>query len=169
MRRSLVVSLVLLTACGEQQQSCDLGPWTPDDPPVTQDPRALAVATTGAGPGRITFVNSNPVPGSTLAGCGPTVAACTGRLKIVFNVRPDGDLHGQRLRVSLFTESQARLECASTVFDLAAGQTFPVEVSCPASPADAATPFRVATMIMETGAGANRIEQDWNVPFVFGP
>ena len=75
MRRSLVVSLVLLTACGEQQQSCDLGPWTPDDPPVTQDPHALAVATTGAGPGRITFVNSNPVPGSTLAGCGPTGGA----------------------------------------------------------------------------------------------
>ena len=169
MRRSLVVSLVLLTACGEEQRSCDFGPWTPDDLPVAQDPRALAVATTGAGPGRITFVNSNPAPGATMAGCGPTVAGCAGRLKIVFNVRPDGDVHAQRLRVSFFTETQARLECASTVFDLAAGQTFPIEVSCPALPADVATPFRVATMIVETATGPARIEQDWNVPFVFAP
>jgi hypothetical protein len=169
MRLTLGISLVLLTACGGSQESCDLGPYAPDDPPAARDPRSLAVATSGSGPGRISFVNSIPVPGATIAACGPTVAGCAGRLKIVFNVRPDMDLQSQRLRVSLFTESQARVECTSTTFDLAAGQTFPIEVSCPGPDAQAATPFRTAVMIVEAGAGPSRIEQDWNVPFVFAP
>jgi hypothetical protein len=169
MRLTLGISLVLLTACGGSQESCDLGPYGPDDSPVARDPRALAVATTGAGPGRISFVNSNPVPGTTIAGCGPMVAGCAGRLKLVVEVRPDVDLRSQRLRVSLFAESQARIECASSTFDLAAGQTFPIEVSCPAPEAEIPTPFRTAVMIVETGAGTGRIEQDWSVPFVFAP
>jgi hypothetical protein len=97
------------------------------------------------------------------------VAGCAGRLKVVFDVRPDMDLHSQRLRVSLFAESQARIECVSSTFDLAAGQTFPIEVSCPGPDAEVPTPFRTAVMIVETGAGLSRIEQDWSVPFVFAP
>jgi len=169
MRLSLGIPLVLLTACGGSQDSCDFGPYGPSEPPPARDPRPFAVATTAAGPGRITFVNSNPGPGATIAGCGPMVAGCAGRLKIVFNVRPDVDLQSQRLRVSLFTEGQVRVDCASTTFDLAAGQAFPIEVSCPGPTVEAATPFRTAVMIVETGAGPSRIEQDWNVPFVFAP
>ena len=169
MRLTLGISLVLLTACGGSQESCDLGLYAPDDPPAARDPRALAVATTAAGPGRITLVNSNPVPGTTIAGCGPTVAGCGGRLKIVFTVRPDVDLQSQRLRATLYAESQARIECASSPFDLAAGQAFPIEVSCPGPDAEVPTPFRTAVMIVETGSGPSRIEQDWSVPFVFAP
>ena len=169
MRRPVAVSaFVMLTACGGDQQSCDFGPYLPDTPPAT-DQRVVAVSTTSSGPGRITFVSSSPVPGVAISGCGPASGGCAERLKVVFSVKPDVDLRSQPLRVSLFTEAQARLQCSSTVFDLSAGETFSIEVSCPASGSDVATPLRTATMIAETGTGPSRIEQDWNVPFVFLP
>jgi hypothetical protein len=161
-------SFVLLTACGEQQQSCDYGTYDESQEGVTTAPPA-ARTTTATGPGKITFVNSSPGPGATIAGCGPTVDGCSARLKIVFNVRPDVDLRSQHLSVSLFAEDQTRLECSSTTFDLDAGQSFPIEVACPTESFGAATPFRSATMIVEVGSGASRIAQEWSVPFSFAP
>jgi hypothetical protein len=166
-RPMTVVSLVLLAGCGGTQESCEpgFGDWSlPDTVAPT-----TAVATTRSGPGTISFLNSNPRPGATIAGCGPTIEACSARLKIVFNLRPNVDLRGQQLHVSLFAEDQARLECSSTPFDLDAGVSFPIEVACPTATLGAATPFRSATLRVETGAGADRIAQDWNVGFAFAP
>ena len=140
---------------------------TTDSP--SADPRSLAVPAGSSGPGHITFVNSNPVPGASVSGCGPAVGACAGRLKVVLSLKPDVDLGSQRLRVSFFSEDQSRLECSSTTFDLGAGQTFAIEVSCPGPVVDAPTPFRTAKMIAETGTGTSRIEQDWNVAYSFLP
>jgi hypothetical protein len=169
MKRPLAVSaFIVLTACGETQQSCDDLVY---DPSTVQsvDPRSLAVPSANSGPGKITFVNSNPDPGSSMSGCGPTVAGCAGRLKVVFNVRPDVNLVSQRLRVTFSTADEARLTCSSTTFDLDAGQTFAIQVECPGSASDVPTPFRTATMMVETGAGPARIEQDWKVPYSFLP
>jgi hypothetical protein len=170
MRRSLAVpAFLFLVACGSEQQSCDYGgPYTPDPPPP-RDPRTLAVPTRGSGPGRITFTNSSPVPGSTIGGCGPALEGCAGRLKLVFGLRADVPLVAQRLRLAFYAEDQAHLECASSVFDLEPGQAFAVEVACPAASPSATLPLRVAVLIAETGSGAARIEQAWNVPFVFAP
>jgi hypothetical protein len=163
-------ALIAITACGEtQQQSCDN--YAIDSPIQTRDvdPRTLAVPSGNSGPGRIAFVNSKPTPGSSISACGPTVAGCAGRLSVVFSLRPEVDLRSQRLRVSFLAEDEARVMCSSSTFDLDAGQTFAIEVSCPEAFIDARTPFRTAKMIVETGMGPSRIEQDWNVPYGFLP
>jgi hypothetical protein len=164
-----VTSFVLLAACGEQQQSCDYGTgdYTYGNGPAAA--AAAAVATTATGPGRIAFVNSSPAPGIALAGCGSTVDGCSARLKIVLSVRPDVDLRAQRLHVALFAEDQTRIECASTTFDLDAGQSFPIEIACPTASFAAATPLRTATMIADVGNGAERISQEWKVSYSFAP
>jgi len=160
-----MVPLSLLTACGTPHQSCDPGGWTVD--PLPEDPRSSVVATVNSGPGKITFVNSAPAPGATLSGCGATVEGCLERLKIVFNVRPDMDLRSQRLRVRLVSAAEVPLECSSTEFDLAATESFAIEVACPSSPAGLPTPFTSATMVVETGRGEARFEQAWTAVFSF--
>jgi hypothetical protein len=163
------VALMLLTACGGGFQSCSY----PDDtgyggyyPP---NPILSVVPTTGSGPGRITYVNSDPPPGTGVYGCGAVVGGCLERLKVVFNLRPDVDLRSQRLRVRLVAETGEALDCASTGFDLSAGETFAIQVSCPSSPGGPATPFTALTMTVETGPSSQRIEQAWRVPYTFRP
>lgn len=114
-------------------------------------------------------VNSDPAPGATISGCGGAVGGCQERLKIVFSLRPDVDLRSQRLHVSFITPTEAVLDCFSTGFDLQAGETFAIQVSCPSSPGGATTPFKAATMTAETGPSGQRIEQDWKVNYTFLP
>jgi hypothetical protein len=164
-RPRLIVLLSMLTACSQPHQSCDPGGWTVD--PLPEDPRSSVVATVNSGPGKITFVNSAPAPGATISGCGANVEGCVERLKIVFNLRPDVDLRSQRLRVRLVSAAEAQLECSSTDFDLAATESFAIEVACPSSPAGLPTPFTSATMVVEIGRGDARIEQAWTANFTF--
>ena len=137
------------------------------DPPL--DPRTVVVPTSSSGPGKFTFVNSDPRPGSTISGCGETVGGCQDRLKIVFALRPEVDLRSHRLHVWISSERQGEIECFSTGFDLGAGETFEIHVSCPSSPRGPATPLLATTMTVETGAGEARIEQRWNVTYEFLP
>ena len=161
-------ALILLIACGESQQSCDF-PTGPFSYEPTPDPSKSVVPTAGSGPGKITYVNSDPPPGATISGCGEAVGGCQERLKIVFSLRPDVDLLSQRLHVSFIAQTDAVLHCFSTGFDLQAGETFAVQVSCPSSPGGASTPFRAATMTVEAGPPGQRIEQGWRANYTFQP
>jgi hypothetical protein len=161
------LALTLLIGCGEiPQESCAPTYTYPYEPP---DSSNTIVPTAGSGPGRIAYVNSDPPPGATLSGCGDTFRGCQERLKIVFNVRPDVDLRSTRLRVTFTGQTGTVLECFSTPFDLPAGESFPVQVSCPSSPAGARTPFTTQTMTVETGPAGERIEQAWKVSYAFLP
>jgi hypothetical protein len=161
-------ALILLTACGGAQQTCTL----PSDSSyygATPDPSKAVVPTAGSGPGNVTYVNSDPPPGATISGCGEAVGGCRERLKIVLSLRPDVDLRSQRLHVSLVAQTEAVLDCFSSGFDVQAGETFAIEVSCPSSPGGAPTPFKAATMSVETGPSSQRIEQSWKVTYTFLP
>ena len=161
-------ALILLIACGESQQSCDIptGPFSYDSTP---DPSKSVVPTASSGPGKIAYVNSDPPPGATISGCGGAVGGCQDRLKLVFSLRPDVDLLSQRLHVSLVTATEVALDCFSTGFDLQAGETFAIQVSCPSSPGGASTPFKAAMMTVETGPPSQRIGQDWKANYTFLP
>ena len=162
------LALILLTACGEvPQESC--APTVPSQYEPPPDPSNTIVPSGGSGPGKIAYVNSDPPPGAALSGCGETVGGCQERLKIVFNLRPDVDLRSQRLRVTFTGQTGGVLECFSTPFDLLAGESFPIQVSCPSSPAGARTPFTTQTMTVETGPAAERIEQAWKASYTFLP
>ena len=167
-RLATSAALILLTACGETQQSCEV-PAFPSSYEPSPDPSKTVVPTAGSGPGKLTYVNSEPPPGTTISGCGEVVGGCQERLKIVFNLRSDVDLRSQRLHVSFITQTDAVLECFSTGFDLQAGETFAIEVSCPSSPGGAPTPFKAATITVETGTSAERIEQTWKASYTFLP
>lgn len=162
-------ALILLVACGESQQSCEIptGPIIGDT--FRLEPTETVVPTVGTGPGKITYINSDPGPGATIAGCGEAFEGCQERLKIVFSLRPDVDLVSQRLHVSFVSATEAVLDCFSTGFDLPAGQAFSIQVSCPSSPGGASTPFKAATMRVETGPPSQRIGQDWKTSYTFLP
>ncbi|MFI5007164.1 MAG: hypothetical protein ACHQKZ_06965 [Solirubrobacterales bacterium] len=168
-RLATSLALILLVACGESQQSCEIPTGTFYDDTGTSEPAGTVVPTVSTGPGKITYVNSDPAPGATISGCGEAFGGCQERLRIVFSLRPDVDLVSQRLQVSFIAQTEAVLECFSTGFDLQAGETFQVEVSCPSSPGGASAPFRAATMRVETGPPSQRIGQDWKVSYAFLP
>lgn len=161
-------ALILLTACGGAQQTCAL----PSDSSYyepTPDPSKAVVPTASSGPGKVTYVNSDPPPGATISGCGGAVGGCQERLKIVFSLRPDVDLRSQRLHVSLVAQTEAVLDCFSPGFDVQAGETFAIQVSCPSSTGGATTPFKAATMTVETGPSSQHIEQNWKATYTFLP
>lgn len=76
--RGVLAALLLAS-----QLACDR-PTTPT--PVTSDPN-LPVAGARTGPVAIDFSAANLAPGSTVAGCGPTIAGCAGKLRISFRLR----------------------------------------------------------------------------------
>ena len=168
-RLAASLALILLVACGESQQSCEIPTGTFYDDTGTSEPTVTVVPTVSTGPGKITYVNSDPPPGSTIPGCGEVVGGCRERLKLVFNLRPDVDLVSQRLHVSFAAATEAVVECFSTGFDLPAGEPFAIEVSCPTASGGAATPFKAATMTVETGPPSQRIGQAWKTSYTFLP
>jgi hypothetical protein len=102
-------------------------------------------------------------------GCGEAVAGCQERLKIVFSLRPEVDLSSQHLHVTLVARAGAVLDCFSTPFDLATGETFAIQVACPSSTGGAKTPFEAATLTVETGSPGQRIAQSWSASYTFKP
>jgi hypothetical protein len=167
MKRLLTgLAFVLATACGGNEDSCVLPnyPSTVDLPP---DPTRMVVAAAGSGPGKLTFLNSDPAPGGTVSGCGATVGGCQDQLKLVFNLTPDVELRSQRLHVTLTDAAQAQLECFSTGFDLPAGQSFAIGATCPSSPSRTPTPFRSATLTVEVGRGDSTITQTFKATYGF--
>ena len=163
-------ALMLLTACGDSQEACDFrSPSFPTSSQATPDPSKTIVPTEAFGPGKFAYVNSDPPPGGAISGCGDAVGGCQERLKVVFGLRPDVDLRSQRLHVIFVSATEGVLDCYSSAFDLQAGETFSIQVACPSSPGGAVTPFTTATMKVETGFGAQRIEQSWKATYTFLP
>jgi hypothetical protein len=44
----------------------------------------------GSGPTAITLAAADPLPGSTIAGCGPHASGCVGRIRMTFRLAPTG-------------------------------------------------------------------------------
>ena len=74
----------VITAAGQIACNQPTSPAT-----VSPDPNA-PIAGARTGQVAIDYVGANVVPGSTVAGCGPTIAGCAGRLRLSFRLRSAG-------------------------------------------------------------------------------
>jgi hypothetical protein len=161
-------ALAALPACGSYAPL----PPTPG-PTATPTPDASAVVAPGAasGPTRITFAGAQPVPGSTLSGCGPRITGCAGRVRMTFDVQSATGGHVLFMRAYLHDARKIACLTASTgPFDLAAGQTAAVEVGFDQADDVCGTPLTITNMdagVEGTVEIASR--QEWAVRYGFAP
>jgi hypothetical protein len=162
-----MAALAALPACGSYAPP----PPSPGPTPTpTPDTSAIVVPGAGTGPTRITFVDAQPIPGSTLSGCGPRVAGCAGRVRMTFNVPMTG---GHVLFMRAYLHDTRKIACltASTgSFDLGAGQRSAVEMVFDQADDVCGTPLTIATMDagME-GTVEIASRQEWGVRYGFAP
>lgn len=121
---ALWIGVLLMGGCGE---SPAVGPAPTPFPTPGGLPGVVIGARTGTT--QITLANATPLPGATLAGCGPTAAGCVGRITVSLDLRsPTGGpviglvffLHGSNMRACLIGRAGA--------FELAPGATRRVDV-----------------------------------------
>jgi hypothetical protein len=138
-------------------------------PSPAPDPARQVTPTESTGPIRITFVNASVPPGSTVAGCGPFVDGCRGRLHIVLQLMPPSD--GPVLYVRVYLHSMrngvACLSGQTPPFDVRANQ--PVTVDVALDQADVCgTPDTMATMDAAVeGPAPIASRQVWSLRYVF--
>jgi hypothetical protein len=163
-----MAALAALPACGSYAPP----PPSPGPTPTpTPDTSAIVVPGAGTGPTRITFVDAQPIPGSTLSGCGPRVAGCAGRVRMTFNVQSTTGGHVLFMRAYLHdTRKIACLTASTGSFDLGAGQRSAVEMVFDQADDVCGTPLTIATMDagME-GTVEIASRQEWGVRYGFAP
>jgi len=161
-------ALAALTACGSY---APLPPSPGPTPTPTPDTSTMVIPGAGSGPTRITFVSAQPTPGSTLSGCGPRVSGCAGRVRMTFNVQSATGGHVLFMRAFLHdTRKIACLTASTGAFDLAAGETRPVEMVFDQPDDVCGTPLTIANMdagVEGTVEIASR--QEWAVRYGFAP
>lgn len=117
------LAVILAVAC---LASCDDHPTTPTpSPPDPNEP----VAGPRTGPVLIEYAGASVAPGSTIAGCGPTITGCAGRLRLSFRLRSAGA--GTVLFTGATLHGANKVACLSARgggFQLAANTTFPVDL-----------------------------------------
>jgi hypothetical protein len=167
-----------VAAVGGGVAAATRGSSNPPPTPPTPNPSMIVTPTSKSGPGEITWVNSDPPPGSTISGCGSNTDGCLGRLKIVINIRPDVAIRNGypsfQLKPLSISVCQHSLPCSSPTFDLAAGQTFAVQVSCPYSysPSPCPTPLSIDSIdaaVVVDKAASQYFYQAWKVTYTFLP
>jgi hypothetical protein len=165
MRMVSVAALAVLVACGS-----DAPPQPSPVPTPTPDASAL-IPGAGSGPTRITFAGAQPMPGSTLSGCGPQIAGCVGRVRMTFNLQSAAGGHVLFMRAYLHdTRKIACLTASTGPFDLAAGQASRVELVFDQADDTCRTPLTIADMdagVEGTVEIASR--QEWAVRYGFAP
>lgn len=160
--RTIVVAItvVLQIACNQ--------PASPT--PVPLDPNA-PIAGARTGQVAIDYVGANVAPGSTVAGCGPAIAGCAGRLRLTFRLRSAAagtvlfsaaTLHG--------ANKTACLSAAGAGFALAANATVTVDMVFDQFNASCALPFDVTNMAMNIeGTVEVASRQEFEIRYRFSP
>jgi hypothetical protein len=138
--------------------------------PAAPDPNA-PVAGARTGQVAIDYVAANVVPGSTVAGCGPTIAGCAGRLRLSFKLRSTGagtvlfsaaTLHG--------ANKTACLSAVGTGFALAANATVLVDLVFDQFNASCALPFDAMNMAVTVeGTVEVASRQEFEIRYRFTP
>jgi hypothetical protein len=144
------------------------GPGTaPTNPP---DPTPQVTPVESSGPVRISFVSANISPGGTVAGCGPLIEGCTGRLRLTLRLDPPAA--GPVLYVRIYLHATNLIACLwgeSGPFPVQAGSPQIIEI--PLDRADrCGTPTTIATMAaVVEGPIEVASRQTWSMPYVFAP
>jgi hypothetical protein len=131
----------------------------------------VVTALEGIGPVRIAFVSANVPPGGTIAGCGPLIDGCVGRLRIVVDLTPslDGPVLYVRTYLHSMRNGMACLNGTTGPFGLRAGERTTIEMTLDAADR-CGLPDEMATMdtIVE-GPVEVSSRQAWSIHYVFAP
>jgi len=118
-----------LVACNGYEPVAPGPPSTSPTPPV--GPPTLPGVSVGraSGPTAITLLGADPIPGSTVAGCGTHATGCAGRIRMTFRLTPAGT--GSVLWCVGFLHAADKTGCLqgrTGAFALRAGEAQTVEV-----------------------------------------
>jgi hypothetical protein len=122
------------------------------------------------GPVQITFLESMPVPGGTITGCGARVSGCENRVLMRFSLR--GEAGGPVLWFRAFlhaTNLRACLQAATGPFELPPRQTREVMIVFDRSE-DCGTPLDIATLaVVVEGPAEVASRRTWAITYRFLP
>jgi hypothetical protein len=139
--RAITRTIVAIAIAGQ------IGCNQPTSPtPALPDPNA-PIAGAHNGQVAIDYVGANVAPGSTVAGCGPTIAGCAGRLRLSFRLRSASA--GTVLFSAATLHGANKTACLSAVgegFALAANAIATLDVVFDQFNASCALPFDVTNM-----------------------
>ena len=151
---------LILNGCGNQGTA-------PSPPP---DPTSQVTPIDSSGPIGIRFLGANVSPGNVVAGCGPLIAGCSGKLQMTFQLDPTSDGTVLYMRVYLHATNQIACLWAETLaFSVQA--RVPSVITIPISSADrCGTPTTIATMAaVVEGPIQVSSRQTWSLRYVFAP
>ncbi len=166
MRLLGAVALAALPACGSY-----VPPPPSPTPTPTPDASATVLPGAGSGPTRIAFVSAQPMPGSTVSGCGPRISGCAGRVRMTFNVQSAAGGHVLFMRAYLHdTRKIACLTASTGPYELGAGQTTAVDLVFDQPDDVCGTPLTIANMdAVVEGTVEIASRQEWAVRYGFLP
>jgi hypothetical protein len=155
----MLCASAVLAGCGGE-------PAAPSRPP---DP-TLPVPIDSDGPVRITFVAATIAPGSTIAGCGPLIEGCAGRLRMTFLLTPPSD--GSVLYARLYLHATNLKACLwGEIAPFTVRARVPVTIEMPLDRADlCGIPTDIATMaLVVDGTIEVASRQTWRLRYLFAP
>ncbi len=167
-----VVAVLVLAAC--DAGAPDRVHPLPSAPMMSPTPPVPGVTTgVSSGPTLITLLSADPVSGSTLSGCGPDAAGCTGRIRMRFELRPSGS--GPVLWCTGFLYASNQLACLQVRtpgLTLKAGEAQTVEVvfDTAASEGYCGTPLDITHLaFVVEGVTDVASRQEWALSYHLGP
>ena len=131
----------------------------------------VPVAGAHTGAVAIDYVGANVAPGSTVAGCGPTIAGCAGRLRLSFRLRSAGA--GPVLFTAATLHGANKVACLSAAgegFPLAANATLTLDLVFDRFNSSCGLPFDVTNMAVNIeGTGEVESRQEFEIRYRFTP
>jgi hypothetical protein len=163
-RRGLLVVVAFAWALA----ACDGKGASPTSP--TPGPSPGPVATGHTGPIAIVVLEATPPPGSTVTGCGTTIAGCRNRVSMRFSLRAQEA--GPVLGVRVFLHATNMIACLTAntgPFALARGETREVVVVFD-QPDNCGVPTDIANMaLVVEGPIEVSSRQTWSLAYTFAP
>jgi hypothetical protein len=155
----MLSAALVFTGCGNES--------TAPSPP---DAASRVTPIDSTGPIRIRLLGANIAPGNGVAGCGPLIEGCAGKLQMTFQLDPPSDGPALYMRVYLHaTNLMACLWGETLPFTVQA--RVPSVITIPIASADrCGTPTTIATMAaVVEGPVQVSSRQTWSLAYVFAP
>lgn len=166
-RRHILLSVSALALISA---ACD-GARTPSAPsPPSPPPVAQPIPLEQSGPVAIVYAGATPVPGSTISGCGTSIAGCVNRVTMHFLLRARDP--GPVLTVRAFlhaTNLQACLFADTGPFQLGQDEARPLSLVFDRSDG-CGVPLTIATLaVVVEGPVQVASRQTWSLAYTFRP
>jgi hypothetical protein len=146
---------------------CTAQTTAPSPPP---DTTTQVTPIDSTGPVRISFVSANVAAGSAVAGCGPLIEGCAGRLKMTFLLNPPSD--GPVLYVRVYLHAANLIACLwgeTAPLSVQAGVPTVIEIAIDRADR-CGTPTTISTMAtVVEGPIQVASRQTWSLHYVFNP